>query len=180
MRNAESYLIPQKIIRHYGTRDPFRLADSLGIQVKITNNLKQQKGFFNVVLNVSFIFINGNLSYEMQRIVCAHELGHALMHKALCVKRDGFLEYEIFDIKDNTEYEANAFASNLLIDEDEMIECFRNGYDVVQTARTLNINVNLLLIKLIEMKDRSGVPLNIPYIPRQNFLGTIADNAGTL
>lgn len=114
----------------------------------------------------------------MQRIVCAHELGHALMHKALCVKQEGFLEYEIFDIQDDTEYEANAFASNLLIDEKEMLEYFHDGYDVVQTARALNINVNLLLIKLIEMKDWDGVPLNVPYVPRRNFLGTIADDAG--
>ena len=181
MKNPESWLLPPKLVREYGTRDPFQLASHLNVRITMRNDFDRQKGAFALVLNVPFLFINDNLSYEMKRIVCAHELGHALLHRKLCRtgKNQTIYELEIFDIKDNTEYEANIFAAGLLIDEEEMSEYFHNGYDVVQTARALNINVNLLMIKIIEMQERNGITLNIPYIPKSSFLGTIGDNAGS-
>ena len=199
MPSTDTYSLVQKLLNRYQTRDPFRLAKYLGIQVKVLDTLQQQKGFFTVIMNVSFLFINGNLSEEMQQIVCAHELGHALLHRNRCTPGHSraeknaaqgnvskknqsslFLEWELFDIKDDTEYEANAFAANLLIDEEEMLSYFADGCDVVQAARALNVNVNLLMIKLIEMQGRGGTPQNLPYIPRRNFLGTISDDAGSL
>ena len=181
MKNPESWLLPPKLVREYGTRNPFRLASYLNVHVMMRSDFDRQKGAFSLVLNVPFLFINDNLSDEMKRIVCAHELGHALLHKKLCRKRKNqtIYELEIFDIKDNIEYEANIFAAGLLIDEKEMSDYFHYGYDVVQVARALNINVNLLMIKMIEMQERNGMTLNIPYIPKKNFLGTIGDDAGS-
>jgi len=86
----------------------------------------------------------------------------------------------IFDIRNSTEYEANIFAANLLIDEHEMNEYMSYGYDIVQTARAMNLNVNLLLIKLHEMKDNEALLYTLPDLPKRNFLGTIGDNAGEL
>ena len=182
MKNADAYLIPPKLIRKYGTRDPFRLAGERGIEIMMRDDFDRLKGAFSLMLNVPFIFINNNLSDEMKRIVCAHELGHAMLHRKLCrqKKNQTIYEYEIFDIRNSTEYEANIFAANLLIDEREMNEYMSYGYDIVQTARAMNLNVNLLLIKLHEMKDNEALLYTLPDLPKRNFLGTIGDNAGEL
>ena len=182
MKNPAANLIPSKLISRYGTRDPFRICREKGIEVMFRDDFTGQKGAFSLMLNVPFIFINNKLSDEMKRIVCAHELGHAMLHRKLCQKRTNqtIYEYEIFDIRDSTEYEANIFAANLLIDENELNEYMSYGYDIVQTARAMNLNVNLLLIKLHEMKDNEALLYALPHLPKRNFLGTIGDNAGEL
>lgn len=182
MRNPDAYLIPEKLIKLYDTRDPFRIASYKNIEIMMRSDFDRQKGAFSLMLNVPFIFINSNLSPEMQRIVCAHELGHAMLHRQLCrkMKNQTIYEYEIFDIRDSTEYEANIFAANLLIDEDVMNEYFSYGYDIVQTSRAMNLNVNIMLIKQHEMNGRNGILYDLPDLPKRNFLGTIADNAGEL
>ena len=182
MKNPAANLIPSKLISRYGTRDPFRICREKGIEVMFRDDFTGQKGAFSLMLNVPFIFINNKLSDEMKRIVCAHELGHAMLHRKLCRQRKNqtIYEYEIFDIRNSTEYEANIFAANLLIDEREMNEYMSYGYDIVQTARAMNLNVNLLLIKLHEMKDNEALLYALPDLPKRNFLGTIGDNAGEL
>ena len=89
------------------------------------------------------------------------------------------MEFEIFDIKDATEYDANVFAANLLIDEQEVLEMAHEGYDVVYIARELNLNVNILLVKLNEM-NKNGYDLRVPYEPPRKFLVSINDEVGEL
>ena len=48
------------------------------------------------------------------------------------------------------EYEANAFASHLIIDDDELIDLMKQDYDVVQLSAAMGTNINLMLIKLNE------------------------------
>ena len=182
MKNADAYLIPPRLIRKYGTRDPFCLARERRIEIIMRDDFVQQKGAFSLLLNVPFIFINSSLSDEMKRIVCAHELGHAMLHRKLCreMKNQTICEFEIFDIRNSAEYEANIFAAGLLIDEDELSEYMAYGYDIVQTARAMNVNINLLLIKFHELQERRGVSWNLPAISGRDFLGTIGDNAGEL
>lgn len=54
----------------------------------------------------------------------------------------------------------------------------RDGFDIVQIARSLGTNVNLLLLKLQQMNDDNH--LHLPDMPSRNFLGTISDDAGHL
>ena len=53
------------------------------------------------------------------------------------------------------------------------------GYDVVYIARELNLNVNILLVKLNEM-NKNGYDLRVPYEPPRKFLGSIKDEVGEL
>lgn len=109
------------LISKYRTRNPFKLAKSLGIIVKFVD-LGEVRGLFKKILKRKYIFINSNLSEFDQRIVCCHELGHAILHSSS--------EYQF--LIDNTsllrrsrlEDEANLFASYLLIPDDEVIEEF--------------------------------------------------------
>ncbi len=161
----------------YGTRDPFRICDGEGITVLPREDLMRQKGAFALVAGERFIIVNGNLSGEMQRIVCAHELGHALMHA-----REGrrfFPDLSLFDTADRREREANAFAAELLLDGEEIWDLAREGQDAVQIARSMGTNVELVLIKL-EGMNRCGCTFRLPRGVRSRFLGRIGDDAGSL
>lgn len=174
------FSLPRSLAAAHGTRDPFHLAENLGFHVRFINT-KKQKGFCTNILNNYFIYINENLSPQMQRMTCAHELGHILFHKDH-LGRDGqghfrrIVDMELFDITSRTEYEANLFAANLLIDEDQLKELLYAGEDIVSIASTLDINVNLLAIKLAEMQ-KSGLAINLPFTPDRLFMGRIADRA---
>lgn len=178
MVDARAFSIARKLIRKFKTRDPFAIARELGIEVLLRNDFKRQKGVFKVIANNAFIFINANLSEEMQRLVCAHELGHALLHRSLGLQA-GLVEFEVFNITTQCEYDANAFAATLLLDDQELLETARDGYDVVQTARIMGTNVNLVLLKMTEM-NKQGYEFRVPYKPSTGFLGTIDDDAGDL
>ncbi len=47
----------------------------------------------------------------------------------------------------------NLFAANLLLDQNSIEELVSDGFDIVQIARQLGTNVNLLLLKLQQMND---------------------------
>mgnify|MGYP001040135445 FL=1 len=70
------------------------------------------------------------------------------------------------------EYEANAFASHLIIDDDELIDLMKQDYDVVQLSAAMGTNINLMLIKLNEL-NRMGWQLNLPYVPHPDFLKNV-------
>ena len=75
-------------------------------------------------------------------------------------------------MRSKPEYEANAFAAHLIIDNDELVEYMQEGYDVVQLSAMMGTNINLMLIKLNEM-NRMGWGLNLPYVPHADFLNQI-------
>ena len=71
------------------------------------------------------------------------------------------MEFVLFNMKDNTEYEANAFAAHILLDDNDVYELSKENYDLVQMAKKLNVNVNLMLIKLIEL-NKIGHKFRVP------------------
>ena len=106
-------------------------------------------------------------------MVIAHELGHDSEHRELAKKStDGLKEFTLFQMKDNTEYEANAFASHILLDNDEVYQLAHEGYDVVQIAKLMNSDINLMLIKLQEM-NKLGYNFNVPMNPDSRFFRKI-------
>lgn len=175
--------VPHSLIRKYRTNDPFRIAKELNIPVHF-RNMKQQKAFCLYVMRNYSIHISENLSEQMQRMACAHELGHIMLHKDLLRPKKGekakqLVEMELFDITSLTEYEANLFAANLLISEEEVLEYLHDGCDIVTMASAMNVNVNLLAIKLAEMK-KTGLPVEVPFTPSRRFLGKIEDRADSM
>ena len=102
-------------------------------------------------------------------MVCGHEIGHDCLHRDLAKGSSGLQEFTLFDIRNETEYEANAFSAHLCIDDEELIDLMREGYDVVQLSSIMGTNVNMMLIKLNEL-NRLGWQLNLPYVPHADFL----------
>ena len=90
MNSEYLYEAGSRIGKRCGNRDPFAIAENLGIEVIYCNHFGPLKGMYRVVKRCRFIFINNALSERMQKIVCAHEIGHDQLHqigRASCRER---------------------------------------------------------------------------------------------
>ena len=57
----------------------------------------------------------------IQQIILIHEIGHALLHqKTLQIKC--FHDFELFDGVSQCEYEANCFAADYLLEDEDVLE----------------------------------------------------------
>lgn len=136
-----------KIVELCGTRDPHRIADDLGVEV-LYYPFNRQRGAYKVIMRNRFMFIKDNLNPLMEKIVLLHELGHDALHRNEATQIGGFKEFNIFDMRDNRmEYEANVFASQIALADDDFVELAERGYDTQQIARALNSDINLVAIK---------------------------------
>ena len=159
------YDLTNDLIDRHQTRDPFELCDFLGIKY-FFKDIGSLQGMFTFLCEKPVIFISNRLDTYQQRQVCAHELGHALLHTSIAKER--FLqEFELYNMNDVVEYEANAFSSFLLIDFDEAEELFKDGKDIYTVSQILEVNVVLLVLGLIEM-NRMGYDFKVP----DTFLNT--------
>lgn len=104
----------QNLIKKYQTRNPYELADYLNIEVVFHPLRSHIHGFFDRILRHKYIVINSNLEPHIQRQTCAHELGHALLHKGWGYY--SMMEHTLFS-PSRFEREANEFAWQLLFDE---------------------------------------------------------------
>ena len=136
-----------QIVRLCGTRDPHSIADALGIEI-LRCPFKAQRGAYKVILRNRFIFLKEDLTPIMENIVLLHELGHDSLHRDEATKVGGFKEFNIFDIRDSRmEYEANIFATQIALPDDDFLELAEQGYDVQQIANAMHSDVNLMALK---------------------------------
>ena len=128
-------------------------------------------GMYTLRWNHRLMFLNSKMDDYLTQMVAAHEIGHDSRHRDLA-KADGMKEFVLFNMKNNTEYEANAFAAHLLLDNDEVYSLARQGYDVVQISQMMGSHINLMLIKMQEM-NKLGYDFRIPYTPDSRFFRNI-------
>ena len=134
-----------RIVKKYGSRDPFRIAKMCGAEL-IVKNLGSLKGFYKVIYDTPFIFLNSSLSQSEARLVCAHELGHHALHRAAA--RVGFEEFSLFSETSRREYEANLFAAAMLIPDEDVKELLEYGYTAGQIAAALGIDERITELKI--------------------------------
>lgn len=152
--NAE-YLsqVGHDLVKRCGTRDPFRIAKELGIEVMFCEDFGRLKGMYRVIKRNRFIFINQDLSERMQRIVCAHELGHDQLHRNLA-KGNALREFMLYDMTTKPEYEANIVAAEILLDTDEVLDyVYGYGYTSEQIARAMHTDINLVALKIAHLAE---------------------------
>ena len=162
-----------QIIKRCGTRDTLEIADDLGIYVHYLDDLSELLGMYTYRHKERHILLNANMEELVTQMVCGHEIGHDILHREQAKAGMGLQEFTLFDMRNEMEYEANAFAAHLRIGDDELIDLMRSRYDVVQISAALGVNVNLTLIKLNEL-NRMGWNLNLPYLPKSDFLKNIS------
>lgn len=145
---AEIVKIVNKLIDRCGTRDPYKVAKELGINV-IYRNFDKQRGAYKVILKNRFVFLKNGMHPVVEQIVLWHEIGHDILHRQEAVAVGGFKEFNIFDMRENRmEYEANIFASQASLPDDTILEYIENGYDIQQIARAMCSDINLIALKV--------------------------------
>ena len=122
--------------------DVFELVDYFNINVIETDLGSSTLGMYRYIKRNKFIFLNNDLEHYQKKFVLAHELGHAILHSDLnCF----FLEKKTLYLKNKFEIEANKFAVELLVSDDDLKEL--EGYTIEQMSAILNIPSDLLKYK---------------------------------
>ena len=150
--------IVNKLIRQHETRDPYRIAEYLGINI-IYRDFAKQRGAYKVILKNRFIFLQNGMPPVTEQIVLWHKIGHDMLHRKEAIKAGGFKEFNIFDMRDNRmEYEANVFAAQASLPDETILEYIQRGYDIQQIARSMQSDINLIALK-VDTLISQGYPL---------------------
>jgi Zn-dependent peptidase ImmA (M78 family) len=80
-----------------------------------------------------YIVINDALHARDKLLVAGHELGHDRLHQRLA-KVAPLKDFMLYDMTSRAEYEANVFASELLIEDEAIEECIAEEMDYFQCA----------------------------------------------
>ncbi len=109
----------QALKKQYNTNDPYVIAEKYGIKVLERAFLKDFKAqTLKTEGYPTIISINDKYTTLSKKVLCAHELGHALLHQNFVNHFNVTAE----NVNTTVEYEANLFAVALLCDEDQLIE----------------------------------------------------------
>ncbi len=148
------------LVKRCGTRDPFLMAERLGIHV-YEENFGRLKGMYRVILRRRCIFINRDLDEDTRRIVCAHEIGHDRLHRDLA-QGSGLQEFMLYDMTARPEYEANLVAAAILLPTDEVLDyIYTYRYDAPRLAKAMRTDVNLVALKIASLREQ-GYDLQKP------------------
>ncbi len=131
------------IVDRHNTRNPFRIAAENNIYI-LYEELGKNLGYFSNLFRIKTIRINDHADPFLQPFICAHELGHALLHPHAgthAFNRNSFIA------NCKIEKEANQFAVELLF-PDELI-AGHPEIDIYNLARTFGIPYQLVYLKSI-------------------------------
>ena len=156
-----------KIVEKYGTRNPFQLCECLGVDIYNHNlGCSIKAYYFRFSRHVRSIVLNSMLPEEAKFVLTAHEIGHDRLH----IETGAFKEHKILDINTSCEYEANLFAAELLMEDDEVFGLIQ---DETKTffgiASELLVPPEFLDFKL-RIMESNGYPVASPRFSAGDFL----------
>lgn len=135
------------LIKKYLTNDPYEICsylDYIVLQVPLVGI----RGFYQFYDGQDIVYLDSGLPDQVKKFVCAHELGHSLMHKDINAI---FLDTRTYLKAGRYERQANQFAINLLYPHDSDFDNYRD-LTIQQTARCLNVSEDLVEYRLKEIK----------------------------
>ena len=141
------------LFKKYRTRDPFKLSKALGIEL-IIKELGSLKGFYKTIYGIPFIFLNRSLDKRTARLVLYHEIGHHILHKEFAAF--GFEETSLFSPASRREYEANLFAAELMISDEEVTEALEYGTTVSSLSTSLGLSEEMASLKISAYKFKNS------------------------
>lgn len=164
-----------RLKRKFHETDPVQLCDAMGIILLYTPMGVYPgacKGFFLTQSRKRSITVNSDLPVAIQRIILTHELGHAVLHaKAIGVK--AFHDFELFDSTSHMEYEANIFAAEFLMDDNDVLEKLNEDISFFGAASLLRVPPELLDFKFRLMKRNGYKLIDPPLMANSNFLKNV-------
>ena len=98
-----------------------------------------------------------------------HEIGHAVLHRKKAEIKC-FHDFQIFDSTSGNEYEANMFAADYLLRDEDVLQRLNSYQSFFQTAAELNVPPELLDFKFKMMKMRGSLRIDSPITANSTFL----------
>ncbi|SFA47760.1 protein of unknown function [Parageobacillus thermantarcticus] len=135
--------VVRQIIKKHKSNDPFRIAKEKNIIVLFAE-LGNTFGFYSSYKRVQFIHINNQLEETIQRFVCAHELGHAVLHPRA---NTPFLRANTLFSVEKLEVEANTFAVELLLPDDVITQYQGTDLTIYDVAKMYSVPQELVHLK---------------------------------
>lgn len=120
--------------KKYNTNDPYILCEKLKINI-IYARLGAINGYYMNVLKHNMIHLNQDLDINKRKFVCAHELGHYILHRGLNIF---FLQGNTLSITGKYERQANIFAAELLIENSLLCEYEGCDLDTISTCENID------------------------------------------
>lgn len=108
--------LANSLVKKHETKDPFQIARDLGYIV-IYAPLMGIRGYHQYKWRSHIICISNDLDEPDARFVCAHELGHCLLHKEI---NRIFLDTRTHFVSSIFEKDADHFAVDLIFDDYEL------------------------------------------------------------
>jgi len=151
--------------------DPVRLCKELGI-ILLPKPLGTEptaiKGFFYMNRRIKSITVNSDLPKVIQRIIIAHEIGHAVLHASCGINE--FHDIGLYDESSIMEKEANLFAAELMLRDEDVLEAMNGDTTFSAAAAELLVPMELLDFKFRVMKAKGYKFVEGPMDVHNNFL----------
>jgi len=151
--------------------DPIRLCKELRIlllQKPLGTEPDAIKGFYYMNHRIKSITVNSDLPEIIQRIIIAHEIGHAMLHASSGINE--FHDVGLYDESSAREKEANLFAAELMLRDEDVLEAMNGDTTFSAAAAQLLVPMELLDFKFRVMKAKGYKLVEGPIDVRNNFL----------
>ena len=171
MLYAEIVETVEKLKKRYHVEDPFQACREMGIiLLPQPMGLEEDsiKGFYLQKKRIKTITYNSDLPYVLQRIIVSHELGHSELHTRGGVH--AFHDVGMFDESSRFEKEANLFAAEYLLNDEEVLDTLNADNTFFAAASTLKVPMERLDFKFRVMKWKGYKLVEPPITARSNFL----------
>ncbi len=132
-----------QVAEKYQSRNPFEIIRGMKNVTLIIIPLTDVRGFYQYFKRNCIIYVNENLPEHEKIYVCAHELGHLFLHKKA---NHIYMDTKTNFNTDKFEIEANKFAIELLISDEELLE-YRE-FNIRQLSRLFGYSEQLIRLKL--------------------------------
>lgn len=134
--------LANSLANKYQSRNPFEIIRGLNV-ILVFAPLIDVRGFYQYFQRNNIIYIDELLPEHEQMFVCAHELGHMLLHKKA---NTVFMDAKTCFNTNRYEKEANKFAVELLIPNEIILENWQ--YTAEQIARLTGYSEELVKLRL--------------------------------
>lgn len=134
--------LTKNIVKKYDSRNPFDIVKASGA-ILIFAPLTDVRGFYQYFQRNDIIYVDENLDKHEQKLVCAHELGHMLLHKN---SNALYMDSKTFFNTNKYELDANLFAVELLIPDEVILENYH--FTIEQFSRLLGYEKKLIELRL--------------------------------
>lgn len=160
-----------RLKQKFGDTDPFQLCRDMGILLLFQPMGKHEtaiKGFYMLCKRVRSITVNSDLPEIIQKIIVAHELGHASLHNDCGVQ--AFHEVALFDNASTLEREANLFAAEYLLNDEDVLEVLNQDTTFFSAAALLRVPMEMLDFKFRLMKWKGYKLMEPPIHANGDFM----------